>query len=94
MRMAAASGNVKANYNYGLMLLNGDGIEQDPEQALDYLKKAADKGHPTAQYTYGALLMKGEICERDPEQGLAYITVAEEQGEPQAVEYMSHFKGY
>lgn len=94
MRMAAASGNVKANYNYGLMLLNGDGIEQDPEHSLDYLKKAADKGHPTAQYTYDALLMKGEICERDPEKGLAYITAAEEQGEPQAVEYMSHFKGY
>lgn len=94
MKIAASHGNPKANFNYGMMLLNGDGVDQDPESSLEYFKNAADKGHPTAQYTYGALLMKGEVCERDPEQGLAYIQAAEEQGEPQAVEYMSHFKGY
>lgn len=94
MKKTAEAGLTKAIFNYGMMLMNGDGIDQDPELAVEYFHKAADKGHPTAQYTYGALLMKGEVVERDPEQGLAYITAAEEQGEPQAVEYMSHFKGY
>ncbi len=61
------------------MLKNGDGIEKNEEQSLDYLKKAADNGHSEAMNEYAVTL---EANIKNPEDSLelvAYFTEAIEK---------------
>lgn len=42
---AAEQGGLESQNNVGLAYERGDGVEQDPFQALVWFKRAADHGH-------------------------------------------------
>ncbi|ENM5762864.1 sel1 repeat family protein [Vibrio mimicus] len=46
----AEQGDRNAQYQLGLMLLQGQGVEADPTRALNWFHKAAQQGNPDAQY--------------------------------------------
>lgn len=46
----ASNGNADAQYNYGLALFNGMGIERDEERGVYWWQKAAQNGHADAKY--------------------------------------------
>lgn len=46
-------------YFLGMLLLNGTGIEKDPEKAAFYLKMAADKGDARSMWIYATMLENG-----------------------------------
>lgn len=48
MGIAAEEGNAYAQFNYGMCLLNGDGVAADPEKARSYLQLAAAAGYDEA----------------------------------------------
>ena len=54
----------------GIMLLSGDHVDKNPEEALGLLKKAADKHYGPALGELGALYVSGDHVERDVEKGL------------------------
>jgi uncharacterized protein len=45
-RRAAASGSSMAQFSLGLLLISGDGVEQDYDEALMWLSAAAKGGNP------------------------------------------------
>lgn len=42
-------------YSYACMLLDGEGVEADKKEAINYFKMAADKGHQKAMEEYTRL---------------------------------------
>ena len=46
----AKKGNSEAQYKVGEMYETGFGVEQDAEQAMEWVTKAANKGHETANF--------------------------------------------
>lgn len=57
-----------AEYRLGMMYLDGNGVDQNPQTALDWLKKSSDHENWNGRYTLGYILAKGAYCiERDKE---------------------------
>ena len=46
---AAKAGHANAQYEFGFMYLNGEGVEENHDTALEWLRKAAAQGHANAQ---------------------------------------------
>lgn len=44
----AAAGDVEAQYALGIALLNGEGVDANPEKGIEWLKAAASTGHINA----------------------------------------------
>jgi len=68
----------EAQYQLGLLYLNGTGAGKDPKQAARWFKNAADKGFRKAQAMLGTMLFKGQGVARQVPLGLAWLTVAKE----------------
>lgn len=48
--LLAKHGDVKAQYNVGLMSIKGEGVAPDPKEALEWYKKAAKQGYGPAEF--------------------------------------------
>ncbi|MFZ6720722.1 tetratricopeptide repeat protein [Undibacterium sp. Ji49W] len=59
-RAAANKGNADAQFNLGLMYLNGEGIEQDYKQAMSWFEQSASKDNVRAQVNLGRMYAKGK----------------------------------
>jgi len=47
-KIAAESGDARAQYSLAVMYNDGIGIRKNPDQAMFWFRKAAAKGHPLA----------------------------------------------
>lgn len=56
---ASAPSSSASEFNQGVALLNGTGVEKDERAALLHLRRAADAGNPQAQDIAGELLNEG-----------------------------------
>lgn len=61
----AQQGDRNAQFNLGLMYLDGQGVPQDFEQAADWLRKSARKGFVKAQHDLGEMLATGKGVKKD-----------------------------
>ena len=67
-------------YRYGLMLLNGTGIDVNKEEAAKYLKKSADENVIVAMHQYGLMLFDGNGIEVNKEEAAKYFKKAADLG--------------
>lgn len=58
-KKAAEQGDVASAYYYGKMLMDGNGVAKDPQNAVIYLLKAANQDFPQAQVEAGNLYTTG-----------------------------------
>ena len=65
IQVGAEQNNTQAQYLYGLLLLSGRIIEQDPVNGFMWLTKAAEQGHKKAQKTVADLAFEGTIIPKD-----------------------------
>lgn len=49
LKMAADKGHANAQYNYGLFVSAGQGVDRNPDEALKYFKMAAAQGHASSK---------------------------------------------
>jgi TPR repeat protein len=79
---AAKHQNRLAQFNLAVMLVAGLGGEPDPQQGLDWLRKAADgkAGLPRAQYSLAQFYERGELVERSLTEATAWYRKAAEGG--------------
>lgn len=61
----ANSGRAEAQHALAHLYLNGDGVEQNYEKALEWFGKAADQGHADAQNNLGMMYADGMGVEQD-----------------------------
>ena len=82
-RASAEKGNAEAQYNLGVYYMNGDGVEQDYGQAMQWYLKAAEQGYALAQTNVGWLYQNGWGVAQDYGQATEWYRKAAEQGESQ-----------
>jgi TPR repeat protein len=65
-REEAQRGNRIAQFDYAMMLLNGEGTDPNLPEALHWLRKAADANMTHAEYIYGKVFDDGQLVPPDP----------------------------
>jgi len=83
-RAAAVRGNRLAEFDYAMMLLNGEGGAKDVGAGRQWLRKAADANMSHAQYVYGRMYDDGDFVARDPAEAHRWFLKAARQGHVQA----------
>ena len=81
---AAKKGSRLAEFNYAMMLVNGEGGPADVDEGKKWLRKAADANMTQAQYVYGKMFDDGEFVDRDPVEAHRWFLRAANQGHVQA----------
>jgi uncharacterized protein len=85
-KLSADLGNPVAQYNAGLCLELGIGVDADVSHAVRYFRMAADRGYPEAQYSLGVCLETGSAAgnvattPKDMEEAFKYYSLAAESG--------------
>ena len=83
-RGAARRGNRLAQFNYAMMLLNGEGAPVNIDEGKRWLHKAADAKMSQAQYVVGRMYDDGQFVGRDPAEAHRWFLEAARQGHVQA----------
>jgi TPR repeat protein len=79
-RKAAQHNSRLAEFDYAMMLLNGEGAAANVDEGKKWLRKAADANMSHAQYVYGKMYDDGEFVGRDPAQAHTWFLKAAQQG--------------
>jgi uncharacterized protein len=80
----AEQGLAQAQFSIGVMYMEGKGVPQDDQQALDWYRKAAEQGLPKAQYNMGYIYNNGKGVPQDFKQAAGWYRKAADQGAPKA----------
>jgi len=56
----ANQGIARAQYNLGVLYVNGEGVRQDKVKAREWYEQAAVQGHVRAYYNLGVMYINGE----------------------------------
>ncbi|CAB3825818.1 sel1 repeat family protein [Achromobacter sp. ACM02] len=80
IRAAAELGLIEAQTIYGQMLLDGAGVERDPEQGLTWFKRAAHADHPMAINMVGRCYENGWGVPRDDTVAAYWFRLAADKG--------------
>ena len=79
-RKAAEQGHAGAQYNLGIMYVQGRGVAQNDATAVSWYRKAAEQGHARAQYGHGIMYAKGRGVARSDATAVSWYRKAGEQG--------------
>jgi hypothetical protein len=86
---AAGQNLTAACFNFGILLLNGWGVEWNPFQAFDYFLKAAQDGMPQAQHLVGIFYTDNLIVKKDFKEAYKWLEKSSEQNYSPAIETMT-----
>jgi len=84
LRPLADQGNARAQYNLGVMALNGTGVAQNDAEAATWFRNAAAQGNAAAQYNLGKMYLSGQGVPRDNAEAAGWYRKAAEQGHANA----------
>jgi len=79
-RILAENGDVAAQYNVGVMYLNGQGTEYSDTEAIRWFEKAAQQGDVRAQYNAAAMYFNGKGIPIDYVHAYKWFSVLAAQG--------------
>jgi TPR repeat protein len=82
---AAADGDGQAMANLGFCYAQGQGVERDLEQAVDWYRKGAEAGDGRAMANLGVCYQQGQGIERDLEQAVDWYRKGAEAGNGRAM---------
>lgn len=85
LRALAESGNAQAQYDLGITLFNGDGVETTPQEGLHWLEVSASNGHMDAHMFLAMLYDQGNAVEPDAVKAASYYALAGEAGNVDAL---------
>ena len=75
----AAQGNTTAMINLANLFQQGIGVDEDDQQALQFIIQAAEKGDARAQYELGIEYEKGILLARDIQQAAKWLLASAKQ---------------
>ena len=84
LKFLGEHGNMEAITKLGKMYYDGDGVEQDTDQAFYWFKQAADRGNAKAQFNLGVLYRDKSIdspMDNYDEQAFRYFLMSAENGD-------------
>jgi hypothetical protein len=84
LRPLAEQGDADAQYNLGVLYVEGNGVPQDHAEAVRWFRKAADQRITKAQYNLGLMYDNGEGVPQDYAEAVKWYTYAALQGMAEA----------
>ncbi len=72
----AENGDLKSQFNVGLMYEKGDGIAKDLAKAFEWYERAAEKNLVPAQINLAYLYMRGQGVEKSNQKACLWFTLA------------------
>jgi hypothetical protein len=82
--LKAAQGDHDAEFDLGVMLRDGRGVEKDNAQAVQWFRRAATQGHSRAQFSLGLMLQEGQGVAKDLVEAVGLFRRAAHQNLPEA----------
>ena len=79
-RARAKQGDTDAQWNLGEAYFYGKGVDENPNQALEWLRKAAEQGHACAQVDLGFMYFVGWGVDQDQKKAVEWYRKSAEQG--------------
>ena len=79
-RPLADQGVAAAQFNLGLMYLDGHGVPQDPAEAVKWFTRAAEQDYTAAQHDLGAMYGAGQGVKRDYVQAYKWMNICAAKG--------------
>jgi TPR repeat protein len=80
----AAEGNARAQSTLGLLYYHGNGVPQDPDEALKWFRRAADQDDAIAQFHLGVMFSNGEGVPQDNAEAANWFRRAADLGDAPA----------
>lgn len=81
----AENGDVRSQYNLGVLHDQGQGVEKNPWEAFHWFELAARQGYADAQFNLALMLFNGEGCRRSEESGMQFLLEAAHQNHADAL---------
>lgn len=69
-----------AQFKLALMYYKGEGVSENKEKAVEWLKKSAEQGHGRAQNKLAYMYYNGEVVPENKEKAVEWYTKSAEQG--------------
>jgi TPR repeat protein len=79
-RPLADQGVAAAQFNLGLLYLDGHGVPQDPAEAVKWFTKSAEQDYTEAQHNLGAMYGAGQGVKRDYVQAYKWLNICAAKG--------------
>ena len=84
-RPLAQEGSPEAQFNLGLLYIDGQGVPQDYGEALNWFKRSADQDYVKAQLNLGALYSSGKGIKRDYVQAYKWFNICAGKGDAKCI---------
>ena len=91
-RKQAAAGDVNAQWQLGLALANGRGVEKNEAEAIQWIRKAAEQGEVTAQINLGIAYAQGDGVPQNLSEAYLWWQVASDLGNETATKNLKVIK--
>ena len=88
-KRAAAQGNVRAQFDLGLMYLQGNGVIKNERLAFNYFHKAARQNHVEAKFQMGLCFAQGRGVRKQSQLARYWFKLAAKSGHPKAMAYLA-----
>jgi TPR repeat protein len=79
-RPLAEAGDPIAQYNLGLLYLDGHGVPQSSAEAANWFRRAAEQDYTEAQHNLGAMYGSGQGVKRDYVQAYKWLNICAAKG--------------
>ena len=79
-RPLADGGDAVAQYNLGLLYLDGHGVPQSPMEASNWFRRAAEQDYTAAQHNLGAMYASGQGVKKDFVQAYKWLNICAAKG--------------
>ena len=91
LEKAVEQGDCFAMYDLFECYMDGTGVDEDFDKALDYLRKAAENDNTKAKYVLGAYMTRGDVegVKKDYAKAEEYLLTAISRGYEGAYEYLA-----
>ncbi|QCE34635.1 sel1 repeat family protein [Acetobacteraceae bacterium] len=80
LKQKAEAGDAKAQFDLGLLYVEGIGMSHNEAKAVEWWRKAADQGDRDAQYSLGILYYSGRGVKQDYTEAAKWFEKASQQG--------------
>ncbi len=77
---AAENNNPDAEFNLGILYMNGQGVPKSDKEAAFWFRKAAEKGHVIAQFNLAQIMHSGDGIEHDLKESAKWFGEAAKNG--------------
>ena len=84
IREAAEQGDAEAQYKLGIAYSHGQGIPENPVEAVKWFRRAAEQGHEKAQFSLGFRYNFGQGVDKNEVEAIKWYRRAAEQGNAEA----------